>query len=538
MMRPGFLGFLAVLFLFAAESLRAEVPALPVNRRELSSFSRNSEWELTGTPLLFRENGRRGGYVPLRRERSSPCGDEGKIQKRLFGDAFETERIIWESSVESPRRVLVVPCGGGGPAAGELRPLGGYDPAAGNYFGVDEALWDEWRARLQGASPGAPFPAAMVDAENSLYVQTDDGLICAFDAATGKERWAFVPPQLCWKTRAEALVRAGSPTELPWLAAGGLTAERVNVSSRERILLWGSLGPGARALFCLDVTDPLAPSFLWGREDLANGDCLCWGGVEDGCSPLGYAAAAPLAFSLAGKWSLLVPSGTGTRGRLLSYDALSGKLAGQSEGGGDAELCLPPLGLNDSSGRLQRVALCDSRGGVQIFLRQAEGFRFSERIDLEKITLFDELDFRFAPIPCVVPRGLWLAFVGGNGADTQVAAAPAGLKSLRWSAAPWRGSGWGWWLEFKGFHDVVSALFYDGLLYLLGREGGRRVLQVVDLTPGRLAAAETLSDKAAALAVRDGSVVVLENGADGPAVVPVSSVLPAPSSGIYYTLYR
>lgn len=63
-------------------------------------------------------------------------------------------------------------------------------------------------------------------------------------------------------------------------------------------------------------------------------------------------------------------------------------------------------------------------------------------------------------------------------------------------------------------------------------------MQVVDLTPGKLAAAETLSDKAAGLAVRDGKVVVLENGADGPASVPVSSALPAPSSGIYYTLYR
>ena len=531
-------GFLAVLLLFSAETLRAEVPALPIKRRELSSFSRNSEWELTGTPLPFRENGRRGGYVPLRRERPSPRGDEGKIQKRLFGDASGTERLVWESSVEFPRRVLIAPCGRDGPAAGELRPLGGYDPAAGSYFGVDEALWDEWRARLRETTPGAPFPAAMVGAENSLYVQTDDGLICAFDAVTGKERWAFAPPQLCWRTRAEALVRAKSLTELPWLAAGGLTAERVTVSSRERILLWGTLGLGARALFCLDVTDPLAPSFLWGREDLENGACLCWGGAEDGRSPLGYAAAAPLAFPLAGKWSLLVPSGVGARGRLLSYDALSGKLTGQSEGGGDAELCLPPLGLNDSSASLRRVALCDSRGGVQIFLRRTEGFRFSERIDLEKITLFDKLNFRFAPIPCVLPRGLWLAFVGENGADTLVAAAPAGLKDLRWSAAPWRGGGWGWWLELKGFHDVVSALFYDGLLYILGREEERRVLQVVDLTPGKLAAAETLSDKAAGLAVRDGKVVVLENGADGPASVPVSSALPAPSSGIYYTLYR
>ena len=532
-------GFLVLLVLFSAESLRAEVPALPIKLRELSSFSRNSEWELTGTPLLFQANGRRGGYVPLRRERPSPCGDEGKIQKRLFGDAFGTERIIWESSVGASRRVLIVPCGDDGPSAGELRPLGGYDPAAGGYFGVDETLWAEWRARLRETALGAPFPAAMVDAENSLYVQTDDGLICAFDAATGKERWAFAPPQLCWRTRAESLVRAKSLTELPWLAAGGLTAERVNVSSRERILLWGTLGLGARALFCLDVTDPLAPSFLWGREDLANGACLRWGGVGDKeeRALLGHAAAAPLAIPLAGKWSLLVPSGTGARGRLLSYDALSGELTGQSEGG-DAELCLPPLGLNGSSASLQRVALCDSRGGVQIFLRQAEDFRFSERIDLEKITLFDELNFRFAPIPCVVSRGLWLAFVGENGAGTLVAAAPAALKNLRWSAAPWRGSGWGWWLELKGFHDVVSALFYDGLLYLLGQEEQRRVLQVVDLTPGRLAAAETLSDKAAGLAIRDGKVVVLENGADGPTAVPVLSALPAPSSGIYYTLYR
>lgn len=531
------LGFFAALFLFAAETLRAAAPSLPVNRRELSSFSRSSEWELTGTPLFFQENGRRGGYVPLRRERLSPCGDEGRIQKRLFGGALETERVIWESSAELPRRVLVVPCGDGAPAAGELRPLGGYDPAAGAYFGVDEALWDDWRARLRSAPPGAPFPAAMVSAEGSLYVQTDDGLICAFDAATGKERWAFAPPQLCWGARAEAFVRAKSLTELPWLAAGGLTAERVTVFRQERVLLWGTLGPGARALFCLDVTDSLSPSFLWGREELADGSCLCWGGAGDGCSPLGYAAAAPLAAPVGGKWILLAASGAGARGRLLSYDALSGKLTGQSEGGG-AELCLPPLGLNDSSGRLRRLALCDSRGGVQIFLRRAEGFRFSERIDLEEITLFDKLNFRFAPVPCAVPRGLWLAFVGGNDEDTLVAAAPADLKDLRWSAAPWRGSGWGWWLELKGFHDVVSVLFHDGMLYLLGREGERRVLRAVDLMPGRLAAAEELSGKAAALTVQDGRAAVLENGADGAAVVPVPSLLPAPSSGIHYTLYR
>ena len=77
---------------------------------------------------------------------------------------------------------------------------------------------------------------------------------------------SFAPPQLCWRTRAEALVRAKSLTELPWLAAGGLTAERVTVSSRERILLWGTLGLGARALFCLDVTDPPAPLFSGGAR--------------------------------------------------------------------------------------------------------------------------------------------------------------------------------------------------------------------------------------------------------------------------------
>ena len=95
----------------------------------------------------------------------------------------------------------------------------------------------------------------------TLYVGANDGMLHAFDAVTGNERWAYIPtaviPQLY------KLADAAYPTNHQFYADGPIVIGDAYNGSTWKTILVGGLGRGGRGYYALDVTDPAAPVALW-----------------------------------------------------------------------------------------------------------------------------------------------------------------------------------------------------------------------------------------------------------------------------------
>jgi len=85
-----------------------------------------------------------------------------------------------------------------------------------------------------------------------VYVGANDGMLHAFDALTGDEVWAYIPPMVI-----DNLSKlAGRPFSHTYFVDGGTTVSDAYFDSDWHTLLIGSLGGGGKGLYALDVTDP------------------------------------------------------------------------------------------------------------------------------------------------------------------------------------------------------------------------------------------------------------------------------------------
>lgn len=138
----------------------------------------------------------------------------------------------------------------------------------------------------------------------TIYVGSNDGMLHAFNAVNGTERWAFIPPVLISNGRlARTTARQAN------LAPGAddtPVVKDVLIDGTWKTLLVGSLRLGGRGVYALDVSDPGASSqsgaaakFKWQFTNESTG-----GGN------LGYTyASANIVRLNNGKWGVLVASG-------------------------------------------------------------------------------------------------------------------------------------------------------------------------------------------------------------------------------------
>lgn len=137
------------------------------------------------------------------------------------------------------------------------------------------------------------------DEHATLYVGANDGMLHAFDAADGSERFAFIPSavikNLPTLTAPDYGEEGGTPHQ--YFVDGSPVARDVYFGGAWHKVLIGSLGAGGRAVFALDVTNPDEPELLW--EFSHEND-------ED----MGYSVPTPGIVRLHnGKWAALVPNG-------------------------------------------------------------------------------------------------------------------------------------------------------------------------------------------------------------------------------------
>ena len=86
----------------------------------------------------------------------------------------------------------------------------------------------------------------------AVYLQANDGMLHAFDAAGGAELFAYLPQALqpYWP-RLPTPAHAASP-----YAEGGIAAGEALVAGSWKTVLVGALGSGAQGVFALDISDP------------------------------------------------------------------------------------------------------------------------------------------------------------------------------------------------------------------------------------------------------------------------------------------
>jgi type IV pilus assembly protein PilY1 len=103
------------------------------------------------------------------------------------------------------------------------------------------------------------FASSMAGRTKVIYAASNDGMLHAFNAATGAELWAYVP------TAVMPNMYRLADFNYPHLyyVDGSPVVGDVFDGTNWRTILVGGLGGGGRAYYALDITDPANPIALW-----------------------------------------------------------------------------------------------------------------------------------------------------------------------------------------------------------------------------------------------------------------------------------
>ncbi|MGZ8251270.1 MAG: pilus assembly protein, partial [Methylophilaceae bacterium] len=184
------------------------------------------------------------------------------------------------------------------------------------------------------------FATSQAGRARTVYVGANDGMLHAFDADTGAERWAYIPTAVI--PNLYKLADKNYRNNHTNFVNAEITVADICVSACASAGVWktilvSGLGQGGRGYFALDITNPLAPSFLWEISDKTE-------------SNLGYSYGKPVVTKRGdGTWVVLLTSGYNNvspgdgKGYLYVLNASDGdKLAAIPTGAGGT---LTPSGL-------------------------------------------------------------------------------------------------------------------------------------------------------------------------------------------------
>lgn len=115
----------------------------------------------------------------------------------------------------------------------------------------------------------ATFVAAQTNRIPMVYSGANDGMLHAFDAATGTERWAYIPSLML--PSLYHLASEDYPNNHRYYVDGTPTVADICptapttpcTASQWKTILVGGFNDGGRGFYALDITDPLNPKALW-----------------------------------------------------------------------------------------------------------------------------------------------------------------------------------------------------------------------------------------------------------------------------------
>lgn len=94
-----------------------------------------------------------------------------------------------------------------------------------------------------------------------IYAAANDGMLHAFDAATGEEAWAFTPSAVL--PNLYKLADRDYATKHQYYVDGAPIMGDIKVGTVWKTILVGGLNKGGKAYYALDITDPTSPKLLW-----------------------------------------------------------------------------------------------------------------------------------------------------------------------------------------------------------------------------------------------------------------------------------
>ncbi|MBU1777699.1 MAG: PQQ-binding-like beta-propeller repeat protein, partial [Gammaproteobacteria bacterium] len=170
-----------------------------------------------------------------------------------------------------------------------------------------------------------------VSRAGKVYLGANDGMLHAFDAATGAESWAYVPSMVIpnmWKL---AEMNYGT-SHANFVNGSPVTSDICYANCNDpatavwKTILVAGLNGGGRGYYALDITDPASPALLWEFTTTAG-----IGSVTDDDVGFGFGQAI-ITRKNDGTWVVLVTSGYNNTspgdgmGYLYVLDAASGDI--------------------------------------------------------------------------------------------------------------------------------------------------------------------------------------------------------------------
>jgi hypothetical protein len=157
----------------------------------------------------------------------------------------------------------------------------------------------------------------------TVFVGANDGMLHAFDAATGAERWAYVPSMLIPKMSALS-IDPGVSTNFPhdYYVDGSVNVATI-LSGSKRVLV-GALGAGGKGLFALDIT---GSARLTPADEASAATNILWeitpttlnNAANSTYSNLGYTYANPTIAKVSGVDAVIVGNGYNNGGNYQAY---------------------------------------------------------------------------------------------------------------------------------------------------------------------------------------------------------------------------
>ncbi len=146
------------------------------------------------------------------------------------------------------------------------------------------------------------FKTAQAGRADTVYMGTNDGMMHAFAASDGAERWAYVPSMVIpnmWKLASTSY----STNHVNFVNGSPVTSDictancDIAATAVWKTILVGGLNGGGRGYYALDITEPTTPVLLWEFTSTTDGD-------------LGYSFGLPVITKKTdGTWVVLVTSG-------------------------------------------------------------------------------------------------------------------------------------------------------------------------------------------------------------------------------------